>query len=281
MAARRGELLPVGWAIDADGRPATTPEAALAGALQPLGGEEATGGHKGYGLALAVDLLTGVLAGAGVRARTSSACSARRRRRTSARRSSSSIRPRSMRPAHSRPGWRATSTSSWRRRPSPMPRVACSFPGEPEAEAERRSDERGVVLDRRPRRAVSSLSAPATASHSPCRRLHDRSGPTSSSSAAGSSAWPRPTGFSSSGRTCRSTVLEKEAELATHQSGHNSGVVHAGLYYAPGSLKARLCQEGKADLEAFAAAHGDPARALRQARRGSRRRRVAASRGPA
>lgn len=63
VAARRGELLPVGWAIDAEGRPATTPEAALGGALHPLGGEEATGGHKGYGLALAVDLLTGVLAG--------------------------------------------------------------------------------------------------------------------------------------------------------------------------------------------------------------------------
>ena len=64
VAARRGELLPVGWAIDADGRPATTPEAALGGALHPLGGEEATGGHKGYGLALAIDLLTGVLGGA-------------------------------------------------------------------------------------------------------------------------------------------------------------------------------------------------------------------------
>lgn len=64
VAARRGELLPVGWAIDADGRPATTPDTALAGALHPLGGEEATGGHKGYGLGLAVDLLTGVLAGA-------------------------------------------------------------------------------------------------------------------------------------------------------------------------------------------------------------------------
>jgi len=64
VAARRGELLPVGWAIDAEGRPATTPEAALAGALHPLGGEEGTGGHKGYGLALAVDILTGVLGGA-------------------------------------------------------------------------------------------------------------------------------------------------------------------------------------------------------------------------
>jgi len=53
-------------------------------------------------------------------------------------------------------------------------------------------------------------------------------------------------------------VLEKEAELATHQSGHNSGVLHAGLYYAPGSLKATLCREGKAELERFAEAHDIP-----------------------
>lgn len=53
-------------------------------------------------------------------------------------------------------------------------------------------------------------------------------------------------------------VLEKEAELATHQSGHNSGVVHAGLYYPPGSLKARLCREGKGELEAFCARRGIP-----------------------
>jgi L-2-hydroxyglutarate oxidase len=53
-------------------------------------------------------------------------------------------------------------------------------------------------------------------------------------------------------------ILEKEPELATHQSGHNSGVLHAGLYYTPGSLKARLCREGKAAIEAFAIEHDIP-----------------------
>lgn len=56
----------------------------------------------------------------------------------------------------------------------------------------------------------------------------------------------------------RLAVVEKEPEVATHQSGHNSGVLHAGLYYAPGSLKARLCREGKAAVEAFATEHGIP-----------------------
>ena len=56
----------------------------------------------------------------------------------------------------------------------------------------------------------------------------------------------------------RVAVLEKEPELATHQSGHNSGVLHAGLYYQPGSLKARLCREGKPAVEAFAEAHDIP-----------------------
>jgi LDH2 family malate/lactate/ureidoglycolate dehydrogenase len=64
VAARRGWTLPQGWAIDAHGNPATTADAALAGSLHPLGGEEATGGYKGYGLALVVELLTGILGGA-------------------------------------------------------------------------------------------------------------------------------------------------------------------------------------------------------------------------
>jgi L-2-hydroxyglutarate oxidase len=53
-------------------------------------------------------------------------------------------------------------------------------------------------------------------------------------------------------------LLEKEAEIARHQTGHNSGVIHAGVYYAPGSLKARLCREGAAATKAFCAEHGIP-----------------------
>jgi L-2-hydroxyglutarate oxidase len=56
----------------------------------------------------------------------------------------------------------------------------------------------------------------------------------------------------------RLVLVEKEDRLAAHQSGHNSGVIHAGIYYAPGSLKARLCRAGKAELEAFAEAHAIP-----------------------
>jgi L-2-hydroxyglutarate oxidase LhgO len=56
----------------------------------------------------------------------------------------------------------------------------------------------------------------------------------------------------------RVTLLEKENGLAQHQSGHNSGVVHAGLYYTPGSLKAKLCRRGVGMLEQFCEQHSLP-----------------------
>src|ERR1039457_6675322 len=58
----------------------------------------------------------------------------------------------------------------------------------------------------------------------------------------------------------RIVVLEKEAGVARHQTGHNSGVIHSGVYYKAGSLKARLCVAGAREMVEFCAQHGIPHR---------------------
>jgi 2-hydroxyglutarate dehydrogenase len=58
----------------------------------------------------------------------------------------------------------------------------------------------------------------------------------------------------------RLCVLEREDGVGLHQTGHNSGVIHAGIYYKPGSLKARLCLEGAGRLYEYCAARGVPTR---------------------
>lgn len=54
----------------------------------------------------------------------------------------------------------------------------------------------------------------------------------------------------------RIAILEKESDLAHHQTGNNSGVIHSGVYYKPGSLKAKLCREGAASMTAFCQKYG-------------------------
>ena len=53
-------------------------------------------------------------------------------------------------------------------------------------------------------------------------------------------------------------LLEKEKRLGLHQTGHNSGVIHSGIYYAPGSLKAELCRQGAEATKAFCTEHNIP-----------------------
>lgn len=64
--------------------------------------------------------------------------------------------------------------------------------------------------------------------------------------------------ISSRNPTLKIILLEKEAQLAAHQTGHNSGVIHAGLYYKPGSMKAATCVSGREALYRFCADHAIP-----------------------
>src|SRR6266550_985741 len=54
----------------------------------------------------------------------------------------------------------------------------------------------------------------------------------------------------------RLVILDKEPKIAAHQTGHNSGVIHSGIYYKPGSYKATQCAEGKGLMRAFCEKHG-------------------------
>src|SRR5262245_61761392 len=56
----------------------------------------------------------------------------------------------------------------------------------------------------------------------------------------------------------RLALIDKEPRIGVHQTGHNSGVIHSGIYYAPGSLKARLCVAGARELYGFCERHGIP-----------------------
>ena len=146
VAARRGEELPVGWAIDADGRPARTPDAALAGALHPLGGEESTAGYKGYGLGLAVDLMTGVLAGAAFGPNIIGLFSTEAA--SDLGQAFVVIDPAAADPS----GGFVERVEAYFERLITAPTAPDApgrvlIPGEPEAEAERRADAHGVVID--------------------------------------------------------------------------------------------------------------------------------------
>jgi L-2-hydroxycarboxylate dehydrogenase (NAD+) len=158
VAARRGESLPVGWAIGPDGRPATTPETALAGALLPLGGLEETAGYKGYGLSVMVDILTGVVAGAAFGPHIVGLFSTGQP--SDLGHSFWVIDPAAVDPTGGFPSRLEAyldALVSAETQPDAPGRVL--IPGEPETAAERRADQRGVVLDPEHFRALDELSS--------------------------------------------------------------------------------------------------------------------------
>jgi LDH2 family malate/lactate/ureidoglycolate dehydrogenase len=158
VAARRGESLQPGWAIDAEGRPATTPEAALAGALMPLGGSEETGGYKGYGLTLLVDILTGVLAG-GTAGPSIVPLFSTHHGAADVAQTFIVIDPGAIAgPGEFVARMEAELDPLVTARTAPGAAGRVLIPGEPEQEAERRSDERGIILDRQHHESLLALA---------------------------------------------------------------------------------------------------------------------------
>ena len=145
---------------------------------------------------------------------------------------------------------RGRSSGSGRRPPRGFPTARCRSPTTGGASGCARSDRvlagapqpaaRPPALHPRCRRGLESRAAGALAS--PLRSM-----PAIDSSCdvvvVGGGLLGLATAMALSGRR-RVTVLEAEERLAAHQTGHNSGVIHSGIYYKPGSLKAKLCVEG-------------------------------------
>ncbi|HEX7252263.1 MAG TPA: Ldh family oxidoreductase, partial [Thermoanaerobaculia bacterium] len=157
VAARRGERLPAGWAIGPDGSPARTPEEALRGALQPLGGEEVSGGYKGYGLALIVELLTGILGDAAFGPNIVGLFSTEGK--SDLGQFFMAMDPDAF---DDRSGFRArleklldqlTSAPTIPNAPGPV-----LYPGQPEAEQEAKSLRRGIVIDSRHQASLQKLA---------------------------------------------------------------------------------------------------------------------------
>ena len=147
VAMRRGETLRAGWAVDAAGRPTTDADAAFDGALLPLGGVEESGGYKGYGLGLLVDILAGVLGGSAAAPDIGPLFSTHHGKADLGH-TFMAIDP----DAFDEPGafearLEAELDLFAAAPPSPDARGRVLIPGEPEAEAERRSADRGIVID--------------------------------------------------------------------------------------------------------------------------------------